>query len=106
MKSRQEYRYVARRALESDKKFLARNYGDKVKYVISFSEKKGHLTSRQYIWVEDFSEPGETLVVLESFYNGRSFHNPPSPVFKACKKAIDRLVAEENEENQDPSATI
>lgn len=105
MKSRQEYRYVARRALESDKKFLARNYGDKVKYVINFSEKKGHLTSRQYIWVEDFSEPGETLVVLESFYNGRSFHNPPSPVFKACKKAIDRLVAEENEENQDPSAT-
>lgn len=105
MKSRQEYRYVARRALESDKKFLARNYGDKVKYVISFSEKKGHLVSRQYIWVEDFSEPGETLVVLESFYNGRSFHNPPSPVFKACKKAIERLVAEENEENQDPSAT-
>lgn len=106
MKSRQEYRYVARRALESDKKYLARNYGDKVKYVINFSEKKGHLTSRQYIWVEDFSEPGETLVVLESFYNGRSFHNPPSPVFKACKKAIERLVAEENEENQDSSATI
>lgn len=105
MKSRQEYRYVARRALESDKKFLARNYGDKVKYVINFSE-KGHLVSRQYIWVEDFSEPGETLVVLESFYNGRSFHNPPSPVFKTCKKAIDRLVAEENEENPDSSATI
>lgn len=106
MKSRQEYRYVARRALESDKKYLARNYGDKVKYVINFSEKKGHLTSRQYIWVEDFSEPGETLVVLESLYNGRSFHNPPSPVFKSCKKAIERLVAEENEENQDSSATI
>lgn len=105
MKSRQEYRYVARRALESDKKFLARNYGDKVKYVISFSE-KGHLVSRQYIWVEDFSEPGETLVVLESFYNGRSFHNPPSPVFKACEKAIERLVAEENEENQDSRAII
>lgn len=105
MKSRQEYRYVARRALDSDKKFLARNYGDKVKYVINFSE-KGHLVSRQYIWVEDFSEPGETLVVLESFYNGRSFHDPSSSVFKACKKAIERLVAEENEENQDSSATI
>lgn len=96
---------MARRALDSDKKFLARNYGDKVKYVINFSE-KGRLVSRQYIWVEDFSEPGETLVVLESFYNGRSFHNPPSPVFKACKKAIERLLAEEDEENQDSRATI
>lgn len=98
MKDRQDYRYVARRARRHDESYLTRNYKGKAPFIIRY-QIPGSVDFRHYLWVENFAGTTNSVVVLESIaVGGRTFHYKGSAIYTACRAAIKRLLAEEDEQ--------
>jgi len=98
VKDRQDYRYVARRARRYDESYLTRNFRGQAPFIIRYKV-PGSSDLRHYLWVEDIAGTRKSCVVLESIaVGGRTFHHKGSAIYTACQGAINRLLAEEDEQ--------